>query len=119
MIDERRDVLRRVAVLVVGPQPILVSTLLLHVGQRFFKPLQPSVEICLTTLVFNKTCFALTPVSPPHLQLAGPSRGLKFYIQTTVVFDLFNMLLQVLLCVMSEREAPSALTRQLYPDLQA
>lgn len=105
--------------LVVGPQLIVVSTLLLHVGRRFLKSLRPSVEISDTTLVFNKMCFPLTPVSPPRLQLAGPSRGVKFYTQTTVVFDLFNMLLRVLLYVMSEREAPSALTRQLWPALQA
>lgn len=55
----------------------------------------------------------LAPVSPPRLQLAGPSQGLKFYIQTPVAFDLFNMLLQVLLYVMSEREAPSALSAAL------
>lgn len=52
----------------------------------------------------------LAPVSPPRLQLAGPSQGLKFYIQTPVAFDLFNMLL---LYVMSEREAPSALSAAL------
>lgn len=103
----------------VGPQLIVVSTLLLHVGRRFLKSLRPSVEISDTTLVFNKMCFPLTPVWPPRLQLAGPSRGLKFYTQTTVVFDLFNMLIRVLLYVMSEREAPSALTRQLWPALQA
>lgn len=61
VIDERRDVLRRVSVLellVVGPQLIVVSTLLLHVGRRFLKSLRPSVEISDATLVFNKMCFS-------------------------------------------------------------
>lgn len=53
--DERRGAPRSVAVLellVVGPQLIVASTLLLHVGQRFFKSLQPSVEIPLTRASF-------------------------------------------------------------------
>lgn len=99
-IDERRDVLPDV-LLVVGPQLIVVSTLLLHVGQRCFKSLQPSVQI--------------SPTRPSYLtgDTSFPSTRFEVFHSQRWSLTFPTLPLQVLLYVMSERGL------QLYPDLQA